>query len=127
MRFGDTSDDFESLLDGRTVVDADEDFLPDMLIGEGPVDHCALEDDAIRNEDFDAIGAAELRATGADRRHCARISSHIDDVADTDRTFKEENDAADQIVDELLGSKSHSDRCCPAKECKNRERDLHHR
>ena len=88
MRFGDAGDDFESLLDRRTVVDADEDFLADMFIGEGPVDHGTLEDDAIRDEDFDAIGAAELRATRAYRGHGAGISAHIDDVADTDRAFK---------------------------------------
>ena len=66
MRFGDLGNDFKGLLDRGSVADSNEDFLPDVTVGEGPVHHGALKDNAVRNEDFDAVGATELRATGAD-------------------------------------------------------------
>ena len=88
-------------------------------VAEGVVDDSSLKDDAVRDEDFDAIIAVELAAAGADRCDGAAEGADLDEVADSDRAFEQEDEAADEVVDELLGAEADRDGGCTAEQGEN--------
>ncbi len=76
---------------------------------EGVVDNCALEDDAVRDENFYAVVAVKLAATGTDRGDGASEGADFHEIADADGAFEEEDEAADEVVGELLRAEADGD------------------
>ena len=107
---GDFAEDLLGLLDWGLGGNADRHFETTGFALQGVVHDSALENNAIRDEDFDTILTVELAAPGANRGDGAGEGPDFDKITDADGALEEENQATDQIVDELLGTESDGDR-----------------
>lgn len=117
-------EDLNGLLDRGGGGDGDGHFQSAGLALKGVVHNDALENHAVRNEDFHAVVAVELAAAGSNRGDGAGGGADFDEVANADRAFEEKNEAADEIVGELLGAEADRDGGGSAEEGENGEWDL---
>lgn len=106
---GDFEEDLHGLLDRGGGGNGDGHFEAGGIALQAVVHDRALEDDAIRDEDFHAVVAVELATTGADRSDGAGEGAHFDQIADADGAFEEKDEATDEVVDELLGAETNGD------------------
>jgi hypothetical protein len=93
----------------RTVRNPDRYGVSHLAFGMGPVDDFLLEELAVRHEHFHAVKSLNERASHPDGSHFDALSVNLDKVADTDRTIKEQYDAAVKVVDQVLCTKNRYD------------------
>lgn len=124
MRCCNFAEDLHGLLDRSICRDADTHFEAAGFALQGVIHNRALKDDAIRNEDFNAVVAVKLAAACADGGDGAGEGADFNKIADANRAFKEQDQATDEVVGELLGTETNRDGGRATEQGKNSQGDL---
>ena len=85
------------------------DSQPDLLATERPVCYPVDNKVCVGNDYVSMIEVAHPRSTSSDMLYFGPHPVKLDHVADPDRLFKEQDQAADEIVDDLLQAETDAD------------------
>ena len=64
---------------------------------------------AVGNNDSDPVHSFDARGAGIDRLDTTQRAVNLQQVADANRTFAHQDPSADEVVDDVLRSKSDAD------------------
>src|SRR5574343_405387 len=92
----------------RPVSHPDPDLSTDIRITECPVREFFLNQLAVRNQRVNPIRAVYGRKTDANRCHPTTNIIDLDQITDPDGTLDEQHDATDQVLQQVLGTKTHA-------------------
>jgi len=98
------------------VGDADIDLAAHVAVEERPIDDGLFEEVAVGGKDVDAIGAAHADAAVADIGNFALGVLQFNDIADADGLFEHDDNARDEVVEEVLGAEADTDGDGPAED-----------
>lgn len=96
----------------RPVGHADGNGEPDVPIGVTPIDHTAGDEIRVGYDDGDVVVGHDSRRTRGDLDDISMYISDFDSIADFDRTLKEQDNAADQVVGDVLKAETDSNSEC---------------
>lgn len=122
----DPADALDDLLDGRTVCHADRHVRPDAAVGQRAVYHDVLKELAVRDQHLNAVEPPHAGTPCADVLDPSGIYINLDDVADPHRTLDHEDDAAEEVVEDVLRAEADPDDDCTAEEGEHGNREVEH-
>src|SRR5262245_12389457 len=91
------------------VGDADVDVEPAHAVRQRPVRHLVGDQAGIRHDDLGTFPGAHRAGADADPLHLAGEGAKLDGVADLDRALEEEDQAGDEVVDDVLQPEADAD------------------
>ena len=95
------------------------------MIGVGPVRQVVLQQGTVGDERFGAIPELQHAGTDADAGHRAPVSAHVEHITYPEGALEQDDDAADEVLQQVLGAESQADGQRAAQEREHGERDLH--
>ena len=100
--------------DVAVVMHADRQAEPGLGVGVAPVGDGGADEFGVGHDHGDVVVGDHGRAAQADLGHLARNAGHLDAVAQGDRPLRQDDDAADEIVDDVLQAEAdaHTDGSC---------------
>ena len=92
-----------------SVSDADRQLPAALRFRQRPVDHLAGDEIGVGNDDFSALECLDRAGADTDASDLSGVGVNFDDVVDMDGPLKLQNQARDEIVDNVLHSEADAD------------------
>lgn len=90
------------MLGGRTISNTDFDVEAGFVVVVAPVNRLLAYDLTVGNDDGDVVAGFNETGPGADLAYPSYQAVDLDHVAYLDGTFKEQDDAAEEVIESLL-------------------------
>ena len=94
----------------RSIGDADQDLDPARSVLVGPIGDRGGEKLRIGHDDGGPLEGLDLGGAHADSLHDPHIAADLDPIADLDRPLDQQDQAGDEIVDDILETETDTDR-----------------